>query len=137
MGGKSKAVQLIMDNSYNILQRVVMVGDGATDAQAKPPATSFIGFGGVVQRQQVKDQADWFVTNFEDLTTRLGLLSVVVSFSNSHVLFCLSSPVGNDLRILVEQNLVHHGSCYYCCCYRSVPVWLLGCCYYYYSYYWV
>lgn len=67
--GKSKAVQLIMDNSYNILQRVVMVGDGATDAQAKPPATSFIGFGGVVQRQQVKDQADWFVTNFEDLTT--------------------------------------------------------------------
>lgn len=54
----------------NLLKRergygtVVMVGDGATDLQAKPPANAFIGYGGVVQRDVVKQRADWFVTDF-------------------------------------------------------------------------
>jgi hypothetical protein len=38
-----------------------------TDAQAKPPATAFIGFGGVVVREAVQRQADWFITDFHDL----------------------------------------------------------------------
>jgi phosphoserine phosphatase len=46
---------------------MVMVGDGATDAQAKPPAKAFIGFGGVVERQAVKEKADWFITDFEGM----------------------------------------------------------------------
>jgi len=65
--GKPRAVQLIMDNHFQ--HRVVMIGDGATDAQAKPPATAFVGFGGVVERDAVKQQADWFVTSFDDVTT--------------------------------------------------------------------
>mmetsp|Transcript_12953 Transcript_12953/g.14841 ORF Transcript_12953/g.14841 Transcript_12953/m.14841 type:complete len:390 (+) Transcript_12953:51-1220(+) len=65
--GKPRAVQLIMDNHFQ--HRVVMIGDGATDAQAKPPATAFVGFGGVVERDAVKQQADWFVTSFDELTT--------------------------------------------------------------------
>ena len=48
---------------------MVMVGDGATDAQAKPPAAAFIGFGGVAVRETVQRDADWFVKGFEDLTT--------------------------------------------------------------------
>jgi phosphoserine phosphatase len=47
---------------------MVMVGDGATDAQAKPPAKAFIGFGGVVERDAVKQKADWFVSDFADMT---------------------------------------------------------------------
>jgi phosphoserine phosphatase len=31
-----------------------MVGDGATDMQAKPPADAFIGFGGIAVREKVK-----------------------------------------------------------------------------------
>jgi len=46
---------------------IVMIGDGATDAQAKPPAKAFIGYGGVVERSAVKEQADWFVTDFVQL----------------------------------------------------------------------
>jgi len=65
--GKPRAVQLIMDNHFH--HRVVMIGDGATDAQAKPPATAFVGFGGVVERDAVKQQADWFVTSFDELTS--------------------------------------------------------------------
>ena len=64
--GKPKAVQNIMTN--NNYTTAVMVGDGATDAQAKPPAKAFVGFGGVVVREPVKAKADWFVTDFDDMT---------------------------------------------------------------------
>jgi phosphoserine phosphatase len=63
--GKPAAVQYLIDtHGY---RNVVMVGDGATDAQAKPPATAFIGFGGVVVRETVQNNADWFVTDFADV----------------------------------------------------------------------
>ena len=63
--GKPKALQHIQDTQgYHTM---VMVGDGATDAQAKPPAKAFIGFGGIVERPTVKAQADWFVTDFQDM----------------------------------------------------------------------
>ena len=65
--GKPKAVGLIQKD-YPAYETIVMVGDGATDAQAKPPAKAFIGFGGVVERQSVKERADWFVTSFDDMT---------------------------------------------------------------------
>jgi len=64
--GKPKALEQIKaKKSY---ETMVMVGDGATDAQAKPPAAAFIGFGGVVEREAVKEKADWFVSSFDDLT---------------------------------------------------------------------
>lgn len=63
--GKPKALQTIKDeHGYNTM---IMVGDGATDAQAKPPADAFIGFGGIITRQAVKDKACWFVTDFCDM----------------------------------------------------------------------
>ena len=64
--GKPKALlQLQKQHSY---EKMVMVGDGATDAQAKPPARAFVGFGGVVERAAVKNQSDWFVKDFDDTT---------------------------------------------------------------------
>jgi phosphoserine phosphatase len=62
--GKPKAVQAIIDKGN--YETVVMIGDGATDAQAKPPAAAFIGFGGVAVRDKVRATADWFVTDFAD-----------------------------------------------------------------------
>lgn len=44
-----------------------MVGDGATDMQARPPADLFIGYGGIVVRDAVKKGADWFITDFSDV----------------------------------------------------------------------
>lgn len=46
---------------------LVMVGDGVTDLEARPPADLFIGFGGVVVREKVKANADWFVDSFIEL----------------------------------------------------------------------
>jgi phosphoserine phosphatase len=63
--GKPAAVQHLID-TYQYTT-VVMFGDGATDAQAKPPATAFIGFGGVVVRETVKNASDWFITDFHDV----------------------------------------------------------------------
>ena len=67
-----------------------MVGDGATDMEASPPAVSlppphspqppnplpplqdlFIGFGGNVVREKVKEGAPWFVFTFQDLIAEL------------------------------------------------------------------
>lgn len=48
-----------------------MVGDGVTDLQARPPADLFVGFGGIVTRDVVKKNADWFVTSFDDLVKLL------------------------------------------------------------------
>jgi len=63
--GKPKAVQQIKDkHGYKTM---VMVGDGATDAQAKPPADAFIGFGGVAIRDAVREKACWYVYDFEDM----------------------------------------------------------------------
>merc|ERR1719223_684524 len=63
--GKAKAVQQIKDK-YGY-KTIVMVGDGATDAQAKPPADAFIGYGGIAVRDAVRDKACWYVRDFEDM----------------------------------------------------------------------
>lgn len=65
--GKPKALEVI--KKAGNYKTMVMVGDGATDAQAKPPADAFIGFGGIVVRPAVQEKADWFVKDFQDMTT--------------------------------------------------------------------
>lgn len=53
-------------------QRVVMVGDGATDMAACPPADAFIGYGGNQVREKVKKAAPWFVYSFDELVQELN-----------------------------------------------------------------
>ena len=61
-GGKAKVIQRLKDaHGYS---NIIMIGDGATDLQARPPADAFIGFGGIVEREVVKAGADWFVKDF-------------------------------------------------------------------------
>jgi phosphoserine phosphatase len=68
-GGKAAVLgRLKRANAYSPL---IMVGDGVTDLEARPPADAFIGFGGVVVREKVKAAADWFVTDFRELSDAL------------------------------------------------------------------
>jgi len=68
--GKAQVVSFLKrQHGY---EKVLMVGDGATDAAAAPPADAFIGFGGNVVRESVKKDADWFVTSFYDLVDELN-----------------------------------------------------------------
>lgn len=67
-GGKAKVVaDLKAQRGY---KTVVMIGDGATDMEARDiegGADAFIGFGGIAVREKVKAGADWFVLSFQDM----------------------------------------------------------------------
>lgn len=67
-GGKAEAVVHIKNSKK--LKTIIMVGDGATDAEAKSlpgGADLFVGYGGVVIRPSVAASADWYVLKIEDI----------------------------------------------------------------------
>ncbi|CAH2048754.1 unnamed protein product, partial [Iphiclides podalirius] len=70
-GGKGLVIRRLKEQ-YGY-QRLVMIGDGATDAEASPPADAFIGFGGNVVREEVKKRALWYVTDFQELINCLNV----------------------------------------------------------------
>ena len=49
------------------LQHCVMIGDGATDLETASVVDCFIGYGGVIEREIVKQQASFFCTSFPSL----------------------------------------------------------------------
>jgi len=66
-GGKGLAIQHIkQEHGY---ERLIMIGDGATDMEAN--ADGFIGFGGNIIRDKVRDNSPWFVKSFSQLTDEL------------------------------------------------------------------
>lgn len=69
-GGKRKVLELLK-RKYGY-KRMVMIGDGVTDLEARPPAEVVIGFGGNVVREKVVADADFFVYSFGDLIRELG-----------------------------------------------------------------
>ncbi|XP_078082077.1 phosphoserine phosphatase isoform X2 [Mustelus asterias] len=68
-GGKGRIISLLKEERG--FKKVVMIGDGATDLEACPPADAFIGFGGNIVRQQVKERAQWFVMSFKEIIEEL------------------------------------------------------------------
>ncbi|XP_076029581.1 phosphoserine phosphatase isoform X2 [Oratosquilla oratoria] len=69
-GGKAEVIRrLKKKNGYS---QLVMIGDGATDLEACPPADAFIGFGGNIVRDAVRDKSSWFVTDFATLIDELN-----------------------------------------------------------------
>ncbi|XP_072949432.1 phosphoserine phosphatase isoform X2 [Epargyreus clarus] len=70
-GGKGLVIRRLKEQHG--FQRLIMIGDGATDAEASPPADAFIGFGGNVVREEVKKKAAWYITDFQDLIDCLAI----------------------------------------------------------------
>lgn len=72
-GGKGEAINQIRNFNQNRLMthgarhKIVMIGDGATDLEASPPADHFIGYGGNIVRANVRDRSSHFVTDFKQL----------------------------------------------------------------------
>ncbi|XP_076821957.1 phosphoserine phosphatase-like [Clavelina lepadiformis] len=69
-GGKPRVMSILKER-HNY-KNLVMIGDGVTDLEASPPADAFIGFGGNVVRNPVKENAKWFVTSFQQLIDELN-----------------------------------------------------------------
>lgn len=55
-GGKRKVI-----DEWNVARPVLMVGDGATDLEARPAVDAFVAFAGVVYRPQVVAGADYVI----------------------------------------------------------------------------
>ena len=75
-GGKARVVaQLKATHGFSPM---VMVGDGATDMEARDGtaegADAFVGFGGVVVREEVEKGADWFVMDHAALIDELDVV---------------------------------------------------------------
>jgi len=68
-GGKARALEML--GSLYGYRRMVMIGDGATDAEAKPPAKIFIGYGGVVRREAVAKRADFYAQDWDELSEEI------------------------------------------------------------------
>ncbi|XP_042213996.1 phosphoserine phosphatase-like [Homarus americanus] len=68
-GGKAEVISWLKKREG--YSSVVMIGDGATDMEACPPADAFIGFGGNIVREAVRDTATWFVYDFATLINEL------------------------------------------------------------------
>jgi phosphoserine phosphatase len=67
-GGKELVVRDIRARSHG---KAVFIGDGISDLEAKPAVDLFIGFGGVVVRPRVKENADVYVTDLRDVLQHL------------------------------------------------------------------
>lgn len=60
-GGKPKVIeQIILDKSCNP-KRCALIGDGISDFEAAKMIGTFIGFGGVITRNSVKDQTKQYI----------------------------------------------------------------------------
>jgi phosphoserine phosphatase len=55
-GGKADICRQLLKSQGSL----VMIGDGKTDMEAKQAGATVIGFGGVVERQVVREQADFY-----------------------------------------------------------------------------
>jgi phosphoserine phosphatase len=67
-GGKELVVRDVRARSHG---NAAFIGDGISDLEAKPAVDLFIGFGGVVVRPRVKENADLYVTDLRDVLRHL------------------------------------------------------------------
>lgn len=94
-GGKAEVVKSLFPNK----RQLVFVGDGSTDLEAKSVVGLFIGYGGVVTRESIKNKADFFI-NCESLSP---LLSIVLSKDEKEKI----SVMGFRDLLLKSQSLFH------------------------------
>ena len=74
-GGRGPVWPCALCRSAAAVRQVFMVGDGATDMEAKQPglaADYVIGYAGVVARPSVLRRADFVVHSFDELTATLA-----------------------------------------------------------------
>ncbi|XP_043784877.1 phosphoserine phosphatase isoform X1 [Apis laboriosa] len=68
-GGKVKVIKYLKNKKE--LKTIVHIGDGSTDLETTSIVDLFIGYGGNVIRENVKQQSLWYITDFNELVTIL------------------------------------------------------------------
>ncbi|OAD59567.1 Phosphoserine phosphatase [Eufriesea mexicana] len=68
-GGKVKVIKYLKNEKK--FKTIVHIGDGATDLETISVVDLFIGYGGNVVRESVKQQSLWYITHFNELVSIL------------------------------------------------------------------
>lgn len=68
-GGKREIIERLRDGLRP--EKVVMVGDGASDLETRPAVDLFVGFGGFVARERLRREAAAFVTSLASVPALL------------------------------------------------------------------
>ncbi|MEB3216542.1 MAG: HAD-IB family phosphatase [Nostocales cyanobacterium 94392] len=66
-GGKPEVIKSLRDK-YSP-RKIVAVGDGVSDLESKSVVDMFIGFGRYAIREKVKQEADFFITNLQEIVS--------------------------------------------------------------------
>ena len=69
-GGKPEVVKSLRDK-YSP-EKIVAIGDGVSDLESKPVIDLFIGFGRYAVREKVKQEADYFITDLQEVVSLVG-----------------------------------------------------------------
>lgn len=69
-GGKPEVVKSLRDK-YSP-DKIVAIGDGVSDLESKPVIDIFIGFGRYALREKVKQEADYFITDLQEIVSLIG-----------------------------------------------------------------
>ena len=69
-GGKPEVVKSLREK-YSP-SKIVAIGDGVSDLESKPVIDIFIGFGRYAVREKVKQEADYFITNLQEVVSLIG-----------------------------------------------------------------
>jgi len=64
-GGKPEVVKCLKDK-YSP-SKIVAIGDGVSDLESKPVVDMFIGFGRYAVREKVKQEANYFITDLQEI----------------------------------------------------------------------
>ena len=71
-GGKPEVVKSLR-NKYSP-EKIVAIGDGVSDLESKSVVDMFIGFGRYALREKVKQEADYFITDLQEIVSLIGNL---------------------------------------------------------------
>ncbi|MEO1431503.1 MAG: HAD-IB family phosphatase [Cyanobacteria bacterium J06632_19] len=69
-GGKPEVVKSLREK-YSP-SKIVAIGDGVSDLESKPVIDMFIGFGRYALREKVKQEADYFITDLQEVVSLIG-----------------------------------------------------------------
>lgn len=69
-GGKPEVVKSLRDK-YSPT-KIVAIGDGVSDLESKSVVDMFIGFGRYAVREKVKQEADYFINDLQEIVSLIG-----------------------------------------------------------------
>lgn len=66
--GKIKVIKQLSEKFKNI----IMIGDGSTDLDTQPYVSAFIGYGGNIIREKIKENANYYITDYSQIINTIN-----------------------------------------------------------------